>query len=43
MNCRNGYSEKTLKTSEGELTIDMPRDRASSFEPVLVPKGETHF
>jgi len=42
-NSRNGYSEKTLKTSEGELTIGVPRDRDSSFQPALVPKGETHF
>ncbi|MBK7468869.1 MAG: transposase [Saprospiraceae bacterium] len=24
---RNGYSEKTLITSEGEMTIQVPRDR----------------
>ena len=42
-NSRNGYSGKTLKTGTGELTIEVPRDRNSSFEPVLVPKGETHF
>ena len=42
-NSRNGYSEKTLKTGTGELTIEVPRDRNSSFDPVLVPKGETHF
>jgi putative transposase len=40
---RNGYSGKTLKTGTGELTIEVPRDRNSSFEPVLVSKGETHF
>lgn len=28
---------------DGELTIDVPRDRNSNFEPLLVPKGETHF
>lgn len=42
-NSRNGYSGKTLKTGTGELTIEVPRDRNSSFEPVLVPKRETHF
>lgn len=31
-NSRNGYSEKTLKTGEGELTIDVPRDRDGSFK-----------
>lgn len=40
-NIRNGYSEKTLKTSEGEQTIKVPRDRAGSFEPVLVPKHKS--
>ena len=42
-NSRNGYSGKTLKTGTGELTIEVPRDRNSGFEPVLVPKRETHF
>ena len=42
-NSRNGYSGKTLKTGTGELTIEVPWDRNSSFEPVLVPKRETHF
>lgn len=40
-NIRNGYSEKTLSTSHGEITIDVPRDRNSSFEPVIVPKHKT--
>ena len=37
-NCRNGYSEKTLKTGLGEVTIDVPRDREANFEPAIVPK-----
>lgn len=29
---------KTLKTSFGEVAIDVPRDREASFEPELIPK-----
>lgn len=35
-NSRNGYSGKTLKSSSGEMAIDVPRDRAGSFEPEIV-------
>ena len=37
-NRRNGYTKKTLKTSQGEIEIESPRDRDASFEPVLIPK-----
>ncbi|HII3897236.1 TPA: IS256 family transposase [Enterococcus faecium] len=37
-NRRNGYGTKTLKTSFGEVAIDVPRDREASFEPELIPK-----
>ena len=37
-NRRNGYSNKTLKTSFGEVNIDVPRDRDASFDPELIPK-----
>lgn len=37
-NRRNGYTKKTLKTSQGEIEIESPRDRDGSFEPVIVPK-----
>lgn len=37
-NKRNGFSEKTLKTKKGELTIKVPRDRKSTFEPLTVRK-----
>jgi putative transposase len=40
-NKRNGKKSKTLKTSSGEITIDTPQDRQSSFEPQLVKKRET--
>jgi putative transposase len=32
-----------LLTDFGEVPVDMPRDRAGSFEPQIVPKGETHW
>ena len=37
-NRRNGYISKNVKTSMGEMTIDVPRDRDGSFEPQIVPK-----
>lgn len=40
-NLRNGYSLKTLKTSNGEQHISVPRDRKSEFDPVILPKHKT--
>lgn len=40
-NRRNGYTDKTLKTSYGSVPIRAPRDRDGSFDPKLVPKRET--
>ncbi|SCD22275.1 transposase [Proteiniphilum saccharofermentans] len=40
-NARNGYGSKTIKTGFGEARIDVPRDRDSSFEPVIVPKRKS--
>jgi len=37
-NARNGYTSKRLKSEQGELQINVPRDRAGDFEPQLVPK-----
>ncbi len=37
-NYRNGHGIKKIKSSFGETEIKVPRDRASSFEPALVPK-----
>jgi putative transposase len=42
-NHRNGTSEKTVLTDDGPLTIEVPRDRESSFEPRLVGKHERRF
>jgi putative transposase len=35
---RNGSSAKTVRTEVGEVRLDVPRDRAGSFEPMIVPK-----
>lgn len=37
-NRRNGYGKKVVKTSSGEVNIQVPRDRDGTFEPQLVPK-----
>ena len=42
-NARNGASSKRLKGEFGTVEIEVPRDRQASFEPKLVPKGETRF
>lgn len=40
-NARNGSSKKTLKTTHGEVDIQVPRDRQASFEPRIVPKHKS--
>ena len=42
-NSRNGNSKKTIKGEFGNLEIEVPRDRNSTFEPVIISKGETRF
>ena len=37
-NSRNGYSAKTVSTTNGPITIAVPRDRNGEFEPQIVPK-----
>jgi len=39
-NRRNGYIDKTVKTTNGELEIKVPRDRQATFEPQLIPKRQ---
>ena len=39
-NSRNGYSSKTIQTEAGKIELSTPRDRNSSFEPVIVKKGQ---
>jgi putative transposase len=42
-NHRNGSSAKTVLTDAGALTLEVPRDRAGSFEPQLIGKHERRF
>lgn len=37
-NIRNGSSAKTVRTEIGEVTVQVPRDRAGTFEPQILPK-----
>ncbi len=39
-NSRNGTSVKTVQSEIGPLGLAVPRDRRSTFEPRLVPKGQ---
>ncbi len=42
-NHRNGSSAKTVITDSGSVRIEVPRDRAGSFEPELIGKHERRF
>ena len=42
-NSRNGTTPKRLKGQHGEVEIDAPRDRAGTFEPQFVRKGQTRL
>ena len=42
-NSRNGSYKKKVKGEFGNLDIEVPRDRDSSFEPVILPKGQSRF
>ena len=39
-NSRNGYFDKTVHTSYGDIELDIPRDRNGEFEPKLVKKHQ---
>ena len=39
-NHRNGTSPKTVLTEDGAVALDIPRDRAGTFAPILIPKHE---
>jgi putative transposase len=39
-NSRNGYSRKTVQSSQGEMELKIPRDRNGEFEPELVKKHQ---
>jgi len=40
-NRKNGKTSKRLKTSDGTIDLDTPRDRTASFEPQIIKKRET--
>ena len=42
-NSRNGTYQKRVKGEFGNLDITVPRDRDSSFEPIILPKGQSRF
>ncbi|CAB1053912.1 hypothetical protein [Spiroplasma endosymbiont of Danaus chrysippus] len=39
-NVRNGTTSKKLITQQGKIEIDVPRDRNSNFEPVIITKRQ---
>ena len=39
-NARNGTTKKTVRTDFGKIELEVPRDRAGSFEPQFVKKHE---
>jgi putative transposase len=42
-NSRNGTSRKTVSGEFGEMEVEVPRDRTSTFEPQILPKHQTRF
>lgn len=42
-NARNGSFKKNLTTENGQLELEVPRDRKGSFEPVVVKKKQTRI
>lgn len=42
-NRRNGASTKTVKSKHGEIELQIPRDRESEFEPMIVKKHQRRF
>jgi len=40
-NRRNGYNQKTVKSSSGEFELSTPRDREGNFEPQIIKKHQT--
>lgn len=42
-NRRNGKSPKTIRSDQGPLTIEVPRDRDGQFEPQIIPKHQREF
>ena len=42
-NCRNGYGQKTMLTYVGRVRLDIPRDRAGTFDPQLIARYRRRF
>lgn len=42
-NSRNGKGKKTIQTGNGEIEIEVPRDRKSDFEPILIEKRQSRL
>ena len=42
-NSRNGTTSKTVVTDNGDIAINVPRDRQSEFEPQIIAKGQRRF
>src|SRR5919107_6133092 len=42
-NSRDGYGEKTVLTDTGQIELEGPRDRRSSFDPQLIAKYQRRF
>jgi len=42
-NSRNGSYSKRVKGEFGNLDIAVPRDRDATFEPIILPKGQSRF
>jgi putative transposase len=43
INRRNGSSKKTVLTGSSKVTLDIPRDRAGTFDPKLIAKYQRRF
>lgn len=39
-NYRNGYSNKIVHSSQGDINLNVPRDRNGSFDPIVVENGQ---
>lgn len=42
-NYRNGTSRKKVHTDNGDVCIDIPRDRNGDYEPIILPKHARRF
>lgn len=42
-NRRNGKGRKRVRSDQGPIDLEVPRDREGTFEPLIVPKHQRHF